>query len=42
MTDLRLVLKSLMARFASTAVTCLLIAIAVALLLSMLSLREAG
>ncbi|MDG2022267.1 MAG: ABC transporter permease [Phycisphaerales bacterium] len=42
MTDLRLVLKSLMARSASTAVTCLLIAIAVALLLSMLSLREAG
>jgi putative ABC transport system permease protein len=42
MTDLRLILKSLMARSASTAVTCLLIAIAVALLLSMLSLREAG
>ena len=42
MTDLRLILKSLMARAASTAVTCLLIAIAVALLLSMLSLREAG
>ena len=42
MTDLRLILKSLMARATSTAVTCLLIAIAVALLLSMLSLREAG
>ena len=42
MTDLRLVLKSLTARSTSTVVTCLLIAIAVALLISMLSLREAG
>ena len=42
MTDLRLVLKSLAARSTSTVVTCLLIAIAVALLISMLSLREAG
>ena len=42
MTDLRLVLKSLVARSTSTVVTCLLIAIAVALLISMLSLREAG
>ena len=42
MTDLRLVLKSLTARSTSTVVTCLLIAIAVALLLSMRSLREAG
>ena len=42
MTDLRLVLKSLSARSTSTVVTCLLIAIAVALLISMRSLREAG
>lgn len=42
MTDLRLVLRSLLARPTSTVVTALLIAIAVALLLSMRSLREAG
>ncbi|MAC20214.1 MAG: hypothetical protein CMJ23_11175 [Phycisphaerae bacterium] len=42
MTDLRLVLRSLWSRPTSTVVTMLLIAIAVALLLSMRSLREAG
>ena len=42
MTDFRLVLKSLFGRPTSTAVTVLLIGIAVALLLSMRSLREAG
>lgn len=42
MTDGRLVLRSLLARPTSTIVTALLIAIAVALLLSMSSLREAG
>ena len=42
MTDLRLVLRSLRSRPTSTLVTMLLIAIAVALLLSMRSLREAG
>lgn len=42
MTDGRLVLRSLLARPTSTVVTALLIAIAVALLLSMSSLREAG
>ena len=42
MTDLRLVLRSLGSRPTSTVVTMLLIAIAVALLLSMRSLREAG
>ena len=42
MTDLRLVLKSLSARSTSTIITCLLISIAVALLISMRSLREAG
>lgn len=42
MTDLRLVLRSLFGRPTSTIVTGLLIAIAVALLLSMRSLREAG
>ena len=42
MTDLRLVLRSLWSRPTSTLVTMLLIAIAVALLLSMRSLREAG
>ena len=42
MTDLRLVLRSLLGRLTSTTVTVMLIAIAVALLLSMRSLREAG
>ncbi|MEE2972446.1 MAG: FtsX-like permease family protein [Planctomycetota bacterium] len=42
MTDLRLVIRSLLARPTSGIVTVLLIAIAVALLLSMQSLREAG
>jgi len=42
MTDGRLVLRSLLARPTSTIVTAALIAIAVALLLSMSSLREAG
>ncbi len=42
MTDGRLVLRSLLARPTSTLVTAALIAIAVALLLSMSSLREAG
>lgn len=42
MTDGRLVIRSLLARPTSTVVTAALIAIAVALLLSMSSLREAG
>ena len=42
MSDIRLIIRSLLARPTSTVVTVLLIAIAVALLLSMRSLREAG
>ncbi|MBC03264.1 MAG: hypothetical protein CMJ34_08185 [Phycisphaerae bacterium] len=42
MSDIRLILRSLFGRPTSTVVTVLLIAIAVALLLSMRSLREAG
>ena len=42
MSDLRLILKSLLSRPTSSIVTILLIAIAVALLLSMRSLRDAG
>lgn len=42
MSDLRIALRSLRTRLASTIVTVSLVAVAVALLLSLLSLREAG